>query len=225
MKTMALSLALLGFASSTFAIDKTELDQRIHLLTSKFEALLQKNVIPPENLKKAKGIVLLDRTKAGFLFAFQGGAGVAMVKDNKSDRWSPAAFLSANEASLGFQIGGQQVFVVILLMDTNATRLLTEPNLEFGGEAQGTANDSSAGAEGRITAGPQSVLIYDERKGLYGGVALKGGAITSDDGANRIYYGEALTMKEILFDKKVKPTEAMSTLATRITDYSRKSPK
>ena len=225
MKTMALSLALLGFASSTFAIDKTELDQRIHLLTSKFEALLQKNVIPPENLKKAKGIVLLDRTKAGFLFAFQGGAGVAMVKDNKSDQWSPAAFLSANEASLGFQIGGQQVFVVILLMDTNATRLLTEPNLEFGGEAQGTANDSSAGAEGRITAGPQSVLIYDERKGLYGGVALKGGAITSDDGANRIYYGEALTIKEILFDKKVKPTEAMSTLATRITDYSRKSPR
>jgi len=225
MKTMALSLALLGFASSTFAIDKTELDQRIHLLTSKFEALLQKNVIPPENLKKAKGIVLLDRTKAGFLFAFQGGAGVAMVKDNKSDQWSPAAFLSANEASLGFQIGGQQVFVVILLMDTNATRLLTEPNLEFGGEAQGTANDSSAGAEGRITAGPQSVLIYDERKGLYGGVALKGGAITSDDGANRIYYGEALTMKEILFGKKVKPTEAMSTLATRITDYSRKSPR
>src|SRR2546425_12454666 len=135
MKTIALSLALLSFASSTFAIEKAELERRIHSLTSKFEALQQKNPIPAENLRRAKGIVLLDRTKAGFLFAYQGGAGVAMVKDH--DKWSPAAFLSANEASLGFQVGSQQAFIVILLMDTNATRLLTEPSFEFGGEARG----------------------------------------------------------------------------------------
>ena len=225
MKKIALTLVLLSFAASTRAIDKAELEQRIHLLTSEFEALVKKNVIPTENLKRAKGIVLLDRTKAGFLFAYQGGAGVALVKDARSDQWSPAAFLNANEASLGFQIGAQHVFVVILLMDTNATRLITEPNLEFGGEAEGTANNSSAGVDGRITAGPQSVLIYDERKGLYGGVSLKGGAIASDSGANRIYYGQAATMKEILFDKKVKSTEAVSALAAKITDYSTKSPK
>jgi len=151
METIALSLALLSFAGSALAIEKAELEHRIHLLTSKFEALQQKNAIPAENLSRAKGIVLLDRTKAGFLFAYQGGAGVAMVKD-QSDKWSPAAFLSANEASLGLQIGGQQAFIVILLMNTNATRLLTEPTFEFGGEARGTAADSSAGVEGKISS-------------------------------------------------------------------------
>ena len=82
--------------------------------------------IPAENLRKALGIILLDRTKAGFIFAYQGGGGLAMVKDAKSGRWSPPAFLTANEASLGVQIGGQQSFVVILLMNTNATHALTE---------------------------------------------------------------------------------------------------
>ncbi len=225
MKTIALSLALLSFASSTFAIEKAELERRIHSLTSKFEALQQKNPIPAENLGRAKGIVLLDRTKAGFLFAYQGGAGVAMVKDHLSDKWSPAAFLSANEASLGFQIGGQQAFIVILLMDTNATRLLTEPSFEFGGEARGTAAASSSGVEGKLSSNEQAVLVYDERKGLYGGVAIKGGAIAPDDEANRIYYEQPVTMKDILFENKVRPTEAISALAAKVTDYSKKAAK
>src|ERR1044071_9535183 len=141
MKTAIVGLFALGFAVSAFALDKTELDNRIRTLTAKFEALQQKpdKRIPAETLAKAKGIVLLDRTKAGFIFAYQGGGGVAMVKNGNSDKWSPAAFLSANEASLGFQVGGQHSFIVILFMNTNSTRLLTEPNVQFGGEARGTA--------------------------------------------------------------------------------------
>jgi len=225
MKTMTLGLLLLGFAGSTLAVEKAELDNRIRTLTAKLEALQQKpdRGIPAENLRKARGIILLDRTKAGFIFAYQGGGGVALVKDVKTDKWSPAAFLGANEASLGFQVGGQQSFFVILLMNTNATRLLTEPNFEFGGEARGTAGNSSAGAEGTVSPTPQSVLVYDDRKGLFGGAAIKGGAISPDDEANRVYYQRSLTMKDILFENKVKPTEAASELARRLADFSRSS--
>ena len=44
---------------------------------------------PAETLRKAQGIILLDRTKAGFLFAYQGGGGVAMVKDAKQGQMEP----------------------------------------------------------------------------------------------------------------------------------------
>ena len=216
----------MGGVLSALAIGKSELDDRVRMLTAKFEALQQKpdKAVPAEILRQAKGVILLDRTKAGFIFAYQGGGGVAMVRDSTGGKWSPVAFLSANEASLGFQIGGEQNFYVILLMNTNAVRLLTESTFEFGGEARGTAGDASAGAEGKVTPVERPVLVYDERQGLYGGAAIKGGAISPDQEANRIYYGQFLTMKDILFDQKVKPTDAASTLAGKIAEYS-KNPK
>lgn len=223
MKTIMLGLMLLGLAGTALAIDQTELDNRIRTLTAKLENMQIKpdKMVPADTLRKARGIILLDRTKAGFVFAYQGGGGVAMVKDPKTGQWSPVAFLSANEGSLGFQVGGEQAFYVILLMNTNATRVLTEPNFEFGGEARGTAGDASTGAEGKVSTHEQSVLVYSDRKGLFGGAALKAGAITPDEDANHVYYREYLTMKDILFDGKVKPTESSIELAKQLARYSK----
>lgn len=228
MKTRILSLlTLIGFVSMTHAIDQLELDNRIRTLTAKLETLQEKpeKGIPADTLQKAKGIVLMDRTKAGFIFAYQGGGGVAMVKDEKTDKWSPAAFLTANEASLGFQVGGQQSFIVILLMNTNSTRLLTDPNFQFGGEARGTAGDSSAGVEGKVAPQESSVLVYDDRRGLFGGAAIQGGSVAPDDTANAVYYREAVTMGDILFGQKVKPTDTAAALAEKLTAYSKASKK
>ena len=103
MKFLITALLLFGLAAPAWAIDKSALDKRIRMLTAKFEEMQAKpdKRIPAENLRKAQGIILLDRTKAGFIFAYQGGGGLAMVKDAKSGQWSPPAFVSANEASLG----------------------------------------------------------------------------------------------------------------------------
>jgi len=227
MKTITLGILLLSLAGSAVAIDKPELDQRIRTLTAKFDALQSKpdKRIPAETLRAAKGIVLLDRTKAGFIFAYQGGGGVAMARHPETDKWSATAFLGADEASLGFQVGGQQTFFVILLMTTNATRLLTEPTFEFGGEARGTGGDATAGVETAITSPERSILVYDDRKGLYGGVSIKGGAISPDSEANRLYYGQALTMKDILFEGKVQPTAAATDLAARLTEHAKTAQK
>jgi lipid-binding SYLF domain-containing protein len=126
MKRMTLGLILAGLAVTAQAIEKGELDDRIRNLTAKFEAMQQNTDkrIPAENLRNAKGILLMERTKAGFLFAYQGGGGVGLVKDPKTDKWGPAGFLGAGEASLGFLVGGQQSFIVVLMMTTNAVQLL-----------------------------------------------------------------------------------------------------
>lgn len=223
MKALTLGLLLFGFVSSTLAADKAELENRVRSLTAKFEALQSKpdKRIPAEHLRKAKGIILLDRTKAGFIFAFQGGGGMALVKDAKSEQWGPAAFFSATEASLGVQIGSQQSFVVILLMDTNSVRRLTESTFEFGGEARGTAGDTSTGEEGKVTNKDDYVLVYTDRKGVYAGAAVKGGDISPDNEANRVYYGQFLTARDILFEQKVKPTEPMLELGRRLTEHSK----
>jgi lipid-binding SYLF domain-containing protein len=222
MKKILIGLITASLLGTALAANKAELDQRVRVLTAKLESLQRQpdKSIPAEILRKAQGVILLDRTKAGLIFAFQGGGGVALARDPRTQEWSPAAFLAANEASLGLQIGGEQNFFVILLMNTNVTRLLTEPNFDFGGEARGTAGDASAGAEGSVKSG-QPILIYDDRKGLYGGAAVKGGAISPDNDANTVYYDRFVTMQDILFDKKVKPTEAAKDLANKLGEYSK----
>ena len=224
MKSIIVVLILLGAVGSTLASNKADLDNRIRKLTSRFEALQAKpdKAIPAATLRQAQGIILLDRVKAGFIFAFQGGGGVALVKDPKTEKWSPAAFLSATEASLGFQIGGQQTFVVILLMNTNAARMLTDSDIELGGEARGTAGNTSSGVEGKLATTERSVIVYDDRNGLYGGAAIKGGSLSPDEKANQVYYEQYVGLQDILFGKKVAQSETAAALVEKIIQHSKK---
>src|SRR5579859_301437 len=162
MKYVMMSLCWLALAGSAGAVDRADLDYRLRKLELKFDAMQAKpdRRVPAQMLRQAQGIILLDRTKAGFLFAYQGGSGVVMVKDPATQRWSGPAFLSANEASLGFQIGGQQSFVVILLMHTNAIQNLAQGNFSFGGEASGTAGNNSSGVEGGVSSSEPLSVIY-----------------------------------------------------------------
>ncbi len=221
MKTKIIGLVLLGLATAALAIEPQELDNRLRALTDKFDAFQHQpdKCIPAETLRQAQGIILLDRTKAGFLFAYQGGGGVALVKDAKLDKWSPVAFLDANEASLGFQVGAEQHFCIVLLMTTNAPRMLLDQKFEFGGEARGTAGNKSGGVEAGPQASP-SVLVYDDRQGLYAGAAIKGGVVSPADEANRVYYGQRLSMDDILFGHKVPRSAGASSLADKIEMYS-----
>lgn len=227
MKRAIFGLIVFSLVGSALAISPTELDRRIYRLTEMLEEMQQKpdKHIPPDLLRRVQGVILLDRTKAGFLFAYQGGVGVAMTKDPSSHRWSAPAFISANDASIGFQIGGEQGFFVILIMNSNATRLLTDPTYQVGGEASGTAGNVSAGAESSVASTEMPVLVFHDRKGLFGGAAVKAGNITPDKEANWIYYGQYVTMRDILFDRKVQPTESAARLADKLNYYSNRAPR
>jgi SH3 domain-containing YSC84-like protein 1 len=222
MKRAIVGLILLSLVGSALAVTPTELDNRIYRLSGMFEEMQQKpdKRIPADLLRKAQGIILLDRTKAGFLFAFQGGVGVAMSKDPTTHQWSAPAFISANDASIGFQIGGEQGFFVILIMNSSATRLLTDPTFQVGGEASGTAGNVSGGAESSVASTEMPILVFHDKKGLFGGAAVKAGNITPDKEANWIYYGRYAGMKEILFDRKIQPTEAADRLIDKLNFYS-----
>src|SRR5947207_5419435 len=47
-------------------------------------------------------------------------------------------------------------------MNTNASRMLTEPTFALGGEASGTAGSSSTGVEGGVASVEQLVLTFSE---------------------------------------------------------------
>jgi SH3 domain-containing YSC84-like protein 1 len=221
MKAIILGLVLVGLVNSALAVDRGELNAKIGLLIAKFNALQQNPAerIPSAVLRKARGVVLLDRVKAGFVFGGDGGGGVAIVKENSGD-WSPVAFVRSTGGSVGFQAGGEEEFCVLLLMNTDVTRQLADSTIQFSDEARGTAGNNSAGAKATFNAPAHSVLVYADRSGFYGGVAFEGNNLAPDRKANEIYYGRPLTMDDILFEPKVAPTKSGEALAHAIRVYS-----
>jgi SH3 domain-containing YSC84-like protein 1 len=223
MKTIMLGLTLLGFAGSALAVDSSELDGRLQSLTGLFQAMQEKPdvAVPPEALRDAKGIVLLDVTKAGFGFAYQHGAGVAMVKDPTTGKWSPPGFIEANTASVGPQAGGEQAFVVILLMTTSSANALTQPNFAPGGEAGGTAGYTGDNVQSKTTPVERDARFYSDRNGFFGGADVKFGGISPDDNANTVYYQKSVAMAGILFNHEVDRTPAAQELTQAITAHSK----
>jgi lipid-binding SYLF domain-containing protein len=65
------------------------------------------------------------------------------------------------------------------------------------------------------------IQVNGDAAGLYGGAAIKGGAVSPNSDANVAYYGQGLTPKEILFHKKPKPSEAALTLAQKLVQAAK----
>ncbi len=216
MKKLLPVFLVLVAAGSLFAATRGELDTRIRKLMVKLNTLQSsaEKRIPADKLKAAKGVVLIDKTKGGFIFGYELGFGVAMLKDAKG-RWTAHSMMTSNEGSVGAQIGGKNTFLVMLLMTDAAKDMLTDSKVDFGGEAGGTGGNSSGGVEGSFSGG-SPVLVYSDASGVFGGAAIKGGSVAVNDKANREYYGQPLSAKDILFDAKVKPSPVAMELASKL---------
>jgi lipid-binding SYLF domain-containing protein len=212
---LARTWLVLGLAATAFAQSRGELDDRVRKLMAQFDALQAdpEARIASENLEQATGLIVMDRTKGGFVFGYEQGFGVAMVKQNGA--WSPFSFMKSHEGSFGAQIGGKSTFCVILLMNEAARDRLTNPKVNFGGEAGGTGGSSSGGVGETFTDDPP-VLVFGASKGVYGGATVKGGSVAADDKANQKYYGRFYSIKDILFEEKVKPSETATEFAKKL---------
>ncbi len=216
MKRYILMILLFGLVATAIAETKSELDNRVRKLMAQFDALQSdaQARIPADRLNKALGVIVMERAKGGFIFGYEQGFGVAMVK-KKGEQWSPFSFMDSHEGSFGAQIGGKSTFCVILLMNEAARDRLTNPEVSFGGEAAGTGGSNSSGVGSNFTDDPP-VIVYGTSKGLYGGATIKGGQVAADDKANENYYGEYYSIKDILFEKKVKPSETGTDFAKKL---------
>jgi SH3 domain-containing YSC84-like protein 1 len=202
---LAASIAVPALAES-----KNKLDARVRDLTDYFETV-QKDAdtaVPAEILSKAEGLVIMRTYKAGFIVGVAGGHGVALVKNKTTGKWGPVGFLKSGEGSFGFQAGGQRSDMILVLMNSDALKLLTDTNLKLGVDVRATAGPKSAGDQANLKTDKTPVLIYSDTKGIYGSASLETGGLFPDSGDNEDYYGKKLTMSEIIVGGKIEPTEA-----------------
>ncbi|MGH7942298.1 MAG: lipid-binding SYLF domain-containing protein [Limisphaerales bacterium] len=210
----------MGLATSAFALDRGQLNNRIQSITAKFTAMEQNRAtrVPPDQLARANGIILLDRTKGALIFGYHYANGLALVR-SADGRWSPAGFVESSGASLGPQIGGTKDFFVVLMMTPSAVQTLKQPAIDFGAKASETFGGEHAGAKVMTESHP--VMVYSEHNGAFAGASIRGGSVRVDKDANAAYYGHPVSMNGILFAHQVSRTPAEDALIAKIDEFSR----
>jgi lipid-binding SYLF domain-containing protein len=215
---LAASLIVPAFAQS-----KNKLEARARDLTDYFDTV-QKDptkAVPAEILKKAEGLVIMRNYKAGFIVGVSGGHGVAVVKDKTTGKWGPIGFVRAGEGSFGFQAGAQRNDMILVLMNSDGVKVLTDPNLKLGVDIRATVGPRSAGDQANFKTDTTPVLVYGDTRGLFGGAALETGGVFPDAKDNEEYYGKKVSLSDIVVGGQVKPTEAAKRLGDKLEHYSK----
>jgi lipid-binding SYLF domain-containing protein len=157
--------------------------------------------IPEDILNKAHAIVVFPGTlKGAFIFGATGGKGVAVRKIGR--QWSAPAFVNIGGGSIGFQIGGEKIDYILVIMNDEGLEGLLEDKFEIGGEAS-----VAAGPVGRTTAASTnatldaSILSYSRSQGAFAGVSLKGAVIKQDKSMNKAIYRKSA--KQLLIEDQV----------------------
>jgi len=216
--TRCFGVLFTALALSTIAASKNKLDSRVRDLTDYFESVQHDSskAVPAEVLSKAEGLVIMRNYKAGFIIGLSGGHGVAMTKNKTTGTWGPVGFVKAGEGSFGFQAGAQRNDLILVLMNSEAVSLLTNPNLKLGVDVRATVGPKSAGDQANFKTDNTPVLVYGDTRVLFGGAAIETGGLFPDGGDNEEYYDQKLSMSDILTGEKVQPTPAAKLLADKI---------
>src|SRR5215468_12471466 len=154
--------------------------------------------IPEEVLGSAECVAVVPSLlKGGFILAANYGRGVASCRTAKG--WSAPAFLFTTGGSVGFQIGGQAIDLVMLIMNKDGMKNLLSSKFKLGADAS-----VAAGPVGRHAAADTDwklraqVLTYSRTRGVFAGVSLAGAVIKQDKESTRDFYDRMVPFRTSL---------------------------
>jgi SH3 domain-containing YSC84-like protein 1 len=184
------------------------LDNAADLLTDMMKA--SDKGVPQDLLNKAQCVILVPGLKkAAFLVGAKYGRGFAMCRREGGVGWTAPAAIRIEGGSLGFQIGGTEQDVLLLVMNDRGIKHLLSNKFTIGGEATASAGplgrDVSAQTDAVMRA---EMLSYSRSRGLFAGISLDGATLRPDDDANLELYGRDIENKEILTGRVKTPAAA-----------------
>jgi lipid-binding SYLF domain-containing protein len=201
-----------------------EQQERLQDAATAFEEIMSvpDKAIPQDLLDKAQCIVVVPHLKKGaFVVGAQYGKGYFSCRAKSGQGWTPPATVRMEGGSVGFQIGGQETDVVLLVMNRQGQDRLLESQFELGGEAS-----VAGGPVGRTAAASTDaymsaeMLGYSRARGVFAGVSLKGSTIREDKDENEKLYGRALSSKDIIEGGNVQPPAAAQHFMSVLSKYS-----
>jgi lipid-binding SYLF domain-containing protein len=170
--------------------------------------------IPQEVLGSAECVAVVPSLlKGGFIVGGRYGRGLASCRTPKG--WSSPAFFTVKGGSVGFQIGGQAVDLVMLIMNNDGMQHLMASQFSLGADASVAAGPVGRHAEGNTDWKMRAqVLTYSRARGIFAGVSLAGAVIKQDKDSTREFYGHMVPFKTSLTGEVDPPSGATVCLTT-----------
>lgn len=166
------------------------------------EILSVQEDIPQELLDKAECVVVFPSVKeAAFIVGGQYGRGVMVCRSgsNHMGPWGAPAMMALEGGSVGLQIGGQSVDLVLLIMNKRGADSLLSSKVKLGADASVAAGPKGRSALAATDAFLRAeILSYSRSRGLFAGISLEGTTVRPDDDASSKVYGREVKAREIL---------------------------
>ncbi len=152
-------------------------------------------------LRRARAVMLCPSViRAGFIFAGQGGACLLVARDGAGS-WSSPAFYGLGSGSVGFQAGAQQAQLAMLIMSPKGLDAVLNSQFTIGADAAIAVATVGAGIGGATTANAGAdIVAFARARGLFAGIALEGSLLSARPEANRAYYGQDASARQIVLD-------------------------
>ena len=186
---------------------------------------IKEKSIPQDLLDKAQCAIVVPSVKSGaFIVGGKYGRGFVTCR-KQGGGWGAPAAVRVEGGSIGFQIGGSETDVVMLVMnERGAKRLFEKSKFTIGGEAMAAAGPvgrtSSAETDATMRA---EILSWSRSRGVFAGVSLKGSTMRDDDDANKALYGSKMKNADIVFGSNPAPASAAKLMGLLNKYSSRKS--
>jgi lipid-binding SYLF domain-containing protein len=180
--------------------------------------------IPREILSKAECVAVVpSMLNGGFIVGAKYGRGLASCRTPKG--WSAPAFFMTTGGSVGFQIGGQAIDLVMLIMNNDGMQHLLSSKFALGADASVAAGPVGRHAEGNTDWKMRAqVLTYSRARGVFAGVSLNGAVIKQDKDSTREFYGHMVTFKAALTGE-VDPPLAANPFLTTLANWAQEAAK
>jgi SH3 domain-containing YSC84-like protein 1 len=213
--TLIVSLCSFSFAADESAKESKAADraQAAAQVLDEIQGAPDKG-IPQEVLGSAECVAVVPSLlKGGFIVGARYGRGLASCRTAKG--WSAPAFFTVQGGSVGFQIGGQAVDLVMLIMNSDGMKHLLSSKFSLGADASVAAGPVGRHAEGNTDWKMRAeVLTYSRARGIFAGVSLNGAVVKQDKDSTREFYGRMVPFRTSLTGDIEAPAAANTFLTT-----------
>lgn len=177
--------------------------------------------IPQDMLANAHCIVIVPGLKtAAFLIGGKYGKGYVSCRNKSGNGWSAPGTVRIEGGSVGFQIGGSETDLIMLVMNERGADKLLSSKFTLGAEGSVAAGPVGRTATAQTDAQMHAeILSWSRSQGLFAGLALEGATLRQDLDDNATLYGKKLENRAIV-TTSVRAPRAAAKLIALLNKYS-----